>query len=41
MAISPSMDFLMSTGFEPMKIRTDLGIVTTAGAYSDEINARR
>jgi len=30
MLIRPSMDFRMSIGVEPMKMRTDRGIVITA-----------
>jgi hypothetical protein len=39
MPISPSIDFLMSMGVEPMKIRTDRGMVITG--YSAAARARR
>jgi hypothetical protein len=39
MVIRPSMDFRMSIGVEPIKMRTDRGMVSTG--YSAATRARR
>ena len=39
MAIKPSIDFRISIGVEPMKMRTDRGMVITG--YSAAASARR